>query len=143
MFSPALSVPSVCRVPFASPYRTARRKKTRASLPRAAFGNESLSTESSKNFKTNLAVGIGGFTRTGGEDVMDQARVVDPYGLIQDVMTSPVSTLTPGLELDDPIVRETLERYHGVPVVSVETGVVTGVLSRSDTSRKLRQTMSS
>jgi CBS domain-containing protein len=179
MFSPALSVPSVCRVPFASPYRTARRKKTRASLPRAAFGNESLSTESSKNFKTNLAVGIGGFTRTGGEDVMDQARVVDPYGLVRDVMSSPAHTLTPGLELDDPVVRQTLERYcisqipplftapmrdyilfttyiasrlfahtsykhyetltlffydryHGVPVVSADTGVLVGVLSRTD-----------
>jgi CBS domain-containing protein len=60
---------------------------------------------------------------------------VDPYGLIQDVMSSPAHTLTPGLELDDPVVRTSLERHHGLPVVSADTGQVVGVLSRSDVRR--------
>ena len=153
MFTATLARPSTCLVPVPKRLGTTKRAFARPSLVRRAMDNNesfSHSTESSE-IKTDVAVGIGGFTRTGGEDVMDQARVVDPYGLIQDVMTSPVSTLTPGLELDDPIVRETLERYHGVPVVSVETGVVTGVLSRSDLltlngetqSRTVGETMSS
>ena len=85
--------------------------------------------------RTDVAVGIGGHTRTGGEDVMDEARVVDPYGLIQDVMSSPAHTLTPGLELDDPVVRQSLDRHHGLPVVSAETGQAVGVLSRADVKR--------
>ena len=85
--------------------------------------------------RTDLAVGIGGHARTGGEDIMDEARVVDPYGLIQDVMSSPAHTLTPGLELDDPVVRTSLERHHGLPVVSADTGQVVGVLSRADVRR--------
>lgn len=66
---------------------------------------------------------------------MDEARVVDPYGLIQDVMSSPAHTLTPGLELDDPVVRQSLDRHHGLPVVSAETGQAVGVLSRADVKR--------
>ena len=85
--------------------------------------------------RTDLAVGIGGHARTGGEDIMDEARVVDPYGLIQDVMSSPAHTLTPGLEQDAPAVRPSLERHHGLPVVSADTGQVVGVLSRADVRR--------
>ena len=43
---------------------------------------------------------------------MDEARVVDPYGLVSDIMSSPAQSLTPNLELDDRIVLEYLARYR-------------------------------
>lgn len=116
------------------PARRARRAPPCPTPRGFAFENEELSS-AEDDVRTDVAVGIGGHTRTGGEDVMDEARVIDPYGLIQDVMSSPALTLTPGLELDDPVVRQSLERYHGLPVVSAETGAAVGVLSRSDVRR--------
>lgn len=114
----------------------ARRNRRAPACPRGfAFENEELASAGEDDVRTDVAVGIGGHTRTGGEDVMDEARVVDPYGLIQDIMSSPAHTLTPGLELDDPVVRQSLERHHGLPVVSAETGQAVGVLSRSDVKR--------
>ena len=121
----------------ARPARRARRAPACPPPRGFAFENEELSG-AEEDVRTDLAVGIGGHARTGGEDIMDEARVVDPYGLIQDVMSSPAHTLTPGLELDDPVVRTSLERHHGLPVVSADTGQVVGVLSRSDV-RRLRE----
>ena len=118
----------------ARPARRARRAPACPPPRGFAFENEELSG-AEEDVRTDLAVGIGGHARTGGEDIMDEARVVDPYGLIQDVMSSPAHTLTPGLELDDPVVRTSLERHHGLPVVSADTGQVVGVLSRSDVRR--------
>ena len=118
----------------ARPARRARRAPACPPPRGFAFENEELSS-AEEDVRTDLAVGIGGHARTGGEDIMDEARVVDPYGLIQDVMSSPAHTLTPGLELDDPVVRTSLERHHGLPVVSADTGQVVGVLSRSDVRR--------
>ena len=117
----------------APPARRARRAP--ACTPPRGFAFENPELSSAEDVRTDLAVGIGGHARTGGEDIMDEARVVDPYGLIQDVMSSPAHTLTPGLELDDPVVRTSLERHHGLPVVSADTGQVVGVLSRSDVRR--------
>ena len=116
------------------PVRRARRAPPCPPPRGFGFENEEL-TSAEDDVRTDVAVGISGHTRTGGEDVMDEARVIDPYGLIQDVMSSPALTLTPGLELDDPVVRQSLERYHGLPVVSAETGAAVGVLSRSDVRR--------
>ena len=110
--------------------------RLRPGAPRADEQEDQHGAE--EDVRTDLAVGIGGHARTGGEDIMDEARVVDPYGLIQDVMSSPAHTLTPGLELDDPVVRTSLERHHVLPVVSADTGQVVGVLSRSDV-RRLRE----
>lgn len=118
----------------ARPARRARRAPACPPPRGFAFENEELSS-AEEDVRTDLAVGIGGHARTGGEDIMDEARVVDPYGLIQDVMSSPAHTLTPGLELDDPVVRTSLERHHGLPVVSADTGQVVGVLSRADVRR--------
>ena len=118
----------------ARPARRARRAPACPPPRGFAFENEELSG-AEEDVRTDLAVGIGGHARTGGEDIMDEARVVDPYGLIQDVMSSPAHTLTPGLELDDPVVRTSLERHHGLPVVSADTGQVVGVLSRADVRR--------
>ena len=118
----------------ARPARRARRAPACPPPRGFAFENEELSG-AEEDVRTDLAVGIGGHARTGGEDIMDEARVVDPYGLIQNVMSSPAHTLTPGLELDDPVVRTSLERHHGLPVVSADTGQVVGVLSRSDVRR--------
>lgn len=47
-------------------------------------------------------------------------------------MSSPAASLTPGLEVDDPVVRQFLKRHHGGPVVDAESGAVVGVISRSD-----------
>jgi len=118
-------------VPSPRPARLTRTPRSRAPPPRG-FAFEHAEDLSAEDVKTDVAVGMGGHTRTGGDDVMDEARVVDPYGLIRDVMSSPADTLTPGLEMDDPVVRQSLERHHGLPVVSLETGVVIGVISRSD-----------
>ena len=116
------------------PVRRARRAPPCPPPRGFGFENEEL-TSAEDDVRTDVAVGISGHTRTGGEDVMDEARVIDPYGLIQDVMSSPAQTLTPGLELNDPVVRQSLQRYHGLPVVSAETGKVVGVISRSDVRR--------
>jgi len=43
---------------------------------------------------------------------MDEASVVDPYGHVADVMSSPARTLTTGLPLEDAIVATTMERYQ-------------------------------
>ena len=77
-------------------------------------------------------VAVGGHNPTGGDTEMDEARVVDPYGLVSDIMSSPAQNLTPNLELDDPIVVEYLTRYHGGPVVDAGSGCCVGVISRSD-----------
>ena len=92
---------------------------------------------------------------TGGSSSIDEASVVDPYGHVADVMSSPARTLTTGLPLEDAIVATTMERYRvsvsllfhvrsennrrrpcpyrqGVPVVDPETGTCVGVLSRKD-----------
>jgi len=92
---------------------------------------------------------------TGGSSSIDQASVVDPYGHVADVMSSPARTLTTGLPLEDAIVATTMERYRvsvcafsrsennrrcpcpcpyrqGVPVVDPETGTCVGVLSMKD-----------
>ena len=117
----------------------ARRDRRAPACPPALEGSRSRTrnwrSAGDDDVRTDVAVGIGGHTRTGGEDVMDEARVVDPYGLIQDIMSSPAHTLTPGLELDDPVVRQSLDRHHGLPVVSAETGQAVGVLSRADLRR--------
>jgi CBS domain-containing protein len=117
----------------------ARRNRRAPACPPALEGSRSRTrtwrSAGDDDVRTDVAVGIGGHTRTGGEDVMDEARVVDPYGLIQDIMSSPAHTLTPGLELDDPVVRQSLDRHHGLPVVSAETGQAVGVLSRADVKR--------
>ena len=81
---------------------------------------------------TGVSPAVGAHNPTGGNDDMDVARVLDPYGLIGDVMSSPAQTLTPELELDDPVVRQSLERYHGLPVVDPASNACLGVLSRSD-----------
>ena len=94
---------------------------------------------------------------TGGSSSIDEASVVDPYGHVADVMSSPARTLTTGLPLEDAIVATTMERYRvsvyyfftyrsennrrcpcpcpyrqGVPVVDPETGTCVGVLSMKD-----------
>lgn len=92
---------------------------------------------------------------TGGSSSIDQASVVDPYGHVADVMSSPARTLTTGLPLEDAIVATTMERYRvsvcafsrsennrrcpcpcpyrqGVPVVDPETGTCVGVISMKD-----------
>lgn len=92
---------------------------------------------------------------TGGSSSIDEASVVDPYGHVADVMSSPARTLTTGLPLEDAIVATTMERYRvsvcafsrsennrrcpcpcpyrqGVPVVDPETGTCVGVISMKD-----------
>jgi len=92
---------------------------------------------------------------TGGSSSIDEASVVDPYGHVADIMSSPARTLTTGLPLEDAIVATTMERYRvsvcafsrsennrrcpcpcpyrqGVPVVDPETGTCVGVLSMKD-----------
>jgi hypothetical protein len=49
---------------------------------------------------------------TGGSSSIDEASVVDPYGHVADVMSSPARTLTTGLPLEDAIVATTMERYR-------------------------------
>ena len=96
--------------------RAPRRRAVRASSEADAV--ETSNKKGSARAAPRQNVAVGGHDPTGGASEMDEARVVDPYGLVEDVMTAPAATLTPELELEDPTVVEFLERYKGVPVAS-------------------------
>jgi len=65
---------------------SARKKQGRVSLvfaPRAASGSSSSYGETSREGKVpRHNVSIGGYNPTGGDESMDEARVVDPYGCV-------------------------------------------------------------
>jgi CBS domain-containing protein len=113
--------------------RAPRRRAVRASSEADAV--ETSTKKGSARAAPRQNVAVGGHNPTGGASEMDEARVVDPYGLVEDVMTAPAATLTPELELEDPTVVEFLERYKGVPVASAESGECVGVLSRRDVEK--------
>ena len=131
--------PCSCASPTSSSSADSRVARRLASPRSFAFEGEASETAFEGagygTTPTGVSPAVGAHNPTGGNDDMDVARVLDPYGLIGDVMSSPAQTLTPELELDDPVVRQSLERYHGLPVVSAETGAAVGVLSRSDVRR--------
>ena len=124
--TPALRRGGAHRLPRAPDTRLRSNFAFEGEASETAFESSSYGDVSRHN------VAVGGHNPTGGDTEMDEARVVDPYGLVSDIMSSPAQSLTPNLELDDPIVVEYLTRYHGGPVVDAGSGTCVGVISRSD-----------
>ena len=124
--TPALRHGGAHRLPRAPDMRLRSNFAFEGEASETAFESSSYGDVSRHN------VAVGGHNPTGGDTEMDEARVVDPYGLVSDIMSSPVQSLTPNLELDDRIVLEYLARYHGGPVVDAGSGCCVGVISRSD-----------
>ena len=124
--TPALRHGGAHRLPRAPDMRLRSNFAFEGEASETAFESSSYGDVSRHN------VAVGGHNPTGGDTEMDEARVVDPYGLVSDIMSSPAQSLTPNLELDDRIVLEYLARYHGGPVVDAGSGCCVGVISRSD-----------
>ena len=124
--TPALRNGGAHRLPRAPDMRLRSNFAFEGEASETAFESSSYGDVSRHN------VAVGGHNPTGGDTEMDEARVVDPYGLVSDIMSSPAQSLTPNLELDDRIVLEYLARYHGGPVVDAGSGCCVGVISRSD-----------
>ena len=87
--TPALRNGGAHRLPRAPDMRLRSNFAFEGEASETAFESSSYGDVSRHN------VAVGGHNPTGGDTEMDEARVVDPYGLVSDIMSSPAQSLTP------------------------------------------------
>lgn len=101
-------IASVSLKPLAAASISAGKLRARPSSHRRLAAQRPAANSFSAEHEARLS----SYNPTGGSSSIDEASVVDPYGHVADVMSSPARTLTTGLPLEDAIVATTMERYR-------------------------------